>query len=51
MPGSRYTYRITAGANTFTARANSNLDDDVTPDVWTIDQTGTLTCTSDDATS
>jgi hypothetical protein len=51
MPGARYTYRITAATNTFTARANSNLDDDVTEDIWTIDQTGILTCSSDDASS
>ena len=52
--GARYTYTVVAAANTFTATANApnpGLDDDVTPDTWTIIETGTLTCTSNDATS
>jgi len=46
-----YTYAIVAAANTFTATATANLDDDATVDTWTIDQTGVLTCTIDDVTT
>ena len=53
MTGARYSYTITGGAATFTATAGSKgatgLDDDATLDTWQIDQTGVLTCTSDDA--
>lgn len=49
MATARYTYVMTAGANTFTCVATANLDDDATNDVWQIDQTGSLTCTSNDA--
>ena len=49
MTSARYTYFITADANTFTATATSDLDDDATQDVWQIDQDGNLVCSSDDA--
>jgi prepilin-type N-terminal cleavage/methylation domain-containing protein len=49
MASARYTYVLVSAANTFTCTATANLDDDATNDVWTIDQTGTLTCTSNDA--
>ncbi len=50
MPSSNYTYHIDGDAMTFTATATAvNLDDDAAPDVWTIDNTGTLLCLSDDA--
>jgi prepilin-type N-terminal cleavage/methylation domain-containing protein len=49
----RYTYAmVTDGATgqTFTCTATANnLDDDAGLDVWTINQTGTLTCTTDDS--
>ncbi|NLI16246.1 MAG: prepilin-type N-terminal cleavage/methylation domain-containing protein [candidate division Zixibacteria bacterium] len=45
----RYTYVMVAAANTFTCTATANLDDDAANDVWTINETGTLTCTSNDA--
>ncbi len=50
MPTSIYTYTITvADATALTATATSSiLDDDVAIDVWQIDQTGDLQCTSDD---
>jgi len=53
MPTARYSYSL-AGVTvtTFTATAdvpNPGLDDDAAPDTWTIDQDGTLTCTSDDS--
>jgi type IV pilus assembly protein PilA len=47
----RYTYvlsGVTSLAFLCTATASS-LDDDVAVDTWTIDQTGLLQCTSDDA--
>ncbi len=46
----RYSYAMVAAVNTFTCTATAtSLDDDATNDVWTIDDTGTLTCTSDDS--
>jgi prepilin-type N-terminal cleavage/methylation domain-containing protein len=52
-PNARYTYSLVAGANTFTATAdapNPGLDDDATPDTWTMDHLGNLVAVSDDAT-
>jgi prepilin-type N-terminal cleavage/methylation domain-containing protein len=50
----RYSYSLTANQTSFLATAgskrSSGLDDDATLDVWTMDQTGTLTCISNDAT-
>ncbi|MBI5869021.1 MAG: prepilin-type N-terminal cleavage/methylation domain-containing protein [candidate division Zixibacteria bacterium] len=54
MTAARYTYSLVAAANTFTCTANApnpGLDDDATPDTWTINEAGTLLCTSDDATT
>ena len=49
----RYSYSITANQTSFTATAGTKsatgLDDDPTSDIWTIDQTGTLTCVTNDA--
>ncbi|MGB2769448.1 MAG: type II secretion system protein [Candidatus Zixiibacteriota bacterium] len=54
MPSARYSYSLTANRTGFVVTAGSRdangLDDDATLDVWTIDQTGTLTCVTDDAT-
>jgi len=49
MPTARYNYVMTVAGATFTCTATANLDDDATNDVWTIDQTGQLVCTSDDS--
>ncbi len=49
MSTARYSYTITADSTSFTATANANLDDDVAVDTWTINESGTLTCTSNDA--
>ncbi len=49
MAASRYSYAMVANATTFTCTATGNLDDDATNDVWTINQAGTLTNTSDDS--
>jgi type IV pilus assembly protein PilE len=52
-PAVYYSYSITGNGTSFTATAGSKaatgLDDDPTLDVWTIDQTGNLTVTTDDA--
>ncbi len=49
---SRYSYAMVAGSISFTCTATcSNLDDDPAPDVWQIDNTGSLGVTSDDAAS
>jgi type II secretory pathway pseudopilin PulG len=48
MATSKYTYTIVGGANTFTATATANIDDDATIDTWTINQDGTLTNTIND---
>ena len=45
----RYRYTMAAFANTFVCTATANIDDDATVDTWTIDQTGTLSNTIDDA--
>lgn len=47
----RYSYAMTSAANTFSCTATANIDDDATVDTWTIDQTGTLLNTIDDATT
>ncbi len=47
----RYSYVCVGGASTFTATATANLDDDPTIDTWTIDQTGAITCATNDANS
>ncbi len=46
-----YTYDIVAAANTFTATATSNLDDDATIDTWVIDERGVLQNTINDVTT
>jgi prepilin-type N-terminal cleavage/methylation domain-containing protein len=52
MDNARYTYTMVAGAQTFTCTATSGiLDEDALADVWTIDETGDLQVTSDDATT
>ena len=52
-PTARYSYSIGGvSATAFLATAtvaNPGLDDDVAPDTWTINQDGTLLCTSDDS--
>jgi len=51
MTSARYSYVMTAAANSFTCVATANLDDDATNDVWQIDQAGALVCTTDDSVS
>ena len=45
----RYSYAMVAAVDAFTCTATADLDDDVAIDTWTIDETGTLTCTIDDS--
>lgn len=51
-PNAKYTYTIEAADDvSFTGQADwadPGLDDDATPDTWTIDEDGTITHTSDD---
>jgi type IV pilus assembly protein PilE len=51
-PNAKYTYTIeSADATSFLAQADwaaPGLDDDDTPDTWTIDEDGTISHTSDD---
>jgi prepilin-type N-terminal cleavage/methylation domain-containing protein len=50
MPPVRYSYLITVPSrDQFTCTATANLDDDPTVDTWTIDDTGVLTCVTDDS--
>lgn len=51
--GAKYDYVVVVDGGTgFTATATATtLDDDDTEDVWEIDETGALVCTSNDATS
>jgi len=50
MTNARYAYVMTATPLAFTCTATATgLDDDATNDVWVIDETGNLRCTTDDA--
>lgn len=49
--GARYSYACVGGASTFTVTATANLDDDPTIDTWTVNETGAITCTINDANS
>jgi prepilin-type N-terminal cleavage/methylation domain-containing protein len=51
MHTARYTYTITANANTFAATATANLDDDPAIDTWTVSDSGVISCTINDANS
>ena len=50
-PNARYDYTISTAGQTFVATARAELDGDATVDTWTINQSGELNCTQDDATS
>ncbi len=51
MSSARYSYAMTAAANTFTCTATANIDDDATIDTWTIDAQGNMVAVTDDVTS
>jgi len=51
MDNTRYDYSIELTGNTFTATAEASdpgIDDDPTPDIWTVDATGFIVCVSND---
>ena len=48
MIEAKYVYTVAGGANSFTATATANIDDDATIDTWTIDNNGTLINTIND---
>jgi hypothetical protein len=51
MLPARYSYVMSVPSRgVFTCTATANIDDDVTVDTWTIDNTGSLINTIDDAT-
>jgi type IV pilus assembly protein PilE len=51
MNSARYSYALTAAANTFTCTATANIDDDATIDTWSIDAQGNMVAVIDDVTS
>ena len=51
MVPARYLYHMVSAQNTFSCTATANLDDDVTNDVWTIDDAGSLINTTNDVTN
>jgi prepilin-type N-terminal cleavage/methylation domain-containing protein len=51
MNDAKYTYTIAGAANTFTATATANIDDDAAVDTWTMNQAGTLVNTINDVTA
>ena len=50
MTTCKYSFSIAGTANTFTATATGNIDDDPTIDTWTMDHNGVLTNTINDVT-
>ncbi len=49
MAGARYSYVMVSAANTFSCTATSiTLDDDPSPDVWVVDESGVLTNPTND---
>jgi prepilin-type N-terminal cleavage/methylation domain-containing protein len=50
MPAAKYTYTVVGDANSFTATATANIDDDPAVDTWVIDHTGVLVNTINDVT-
>ncbi|MFH1303944.1 MAG: prepilin-type N-terminal cleavage/methylation domain-containing protein [Planctomycetota bacterium] len=46
-----YGYSVALAGTGFTATGTVNLDDDAAMDTWTINDAGTLACTSDDVTA
>ena len=52
LPGNaKYSYRISVSGSGWICAATANLDNDATIDRWTVDQSGRITCATDDATS
>ena len=52
LPGNaKYSYRININGSGWTCAATANLDNDDTIDRWIVDQSGSVHCATDDATS
>ncbi|MCH7878504.1 MAG: hypothetical protein IH914_04220 [candidate division Zixibacteria bacterium] len=52
LPGNvKYSYRININESGWTCTARANLDNDDTIDKWIVDQSGSVHCATDDATS
>ena len=52
LPGNvKYSYRINVNGSGWTCAATANLDNDDTIDRWIVDQSGSIHCVTDDATS
>ena len=52
LPGTaKYSYRININGSGWTCAATANLDNDDTIDRWIVDQSGSIHCVTDDATS
>ncbi|HWR82988.1 MAG TPA: prepilin-type N-terminal cleavage/methylation domain-containing protein [Candidatus Deferrimicrobium sp.] len=51
MSNAAYSYNVVGNANSFTATASGNIDDDATLDTWVITDAGILTNTVNDITT
>ena len=52
LPGNvKYSYRINVNGSGWTCVATANLDNDAIIDRWIVDQSGSIRCATDDATS
>ena len=52
IPGSvRYRYQLTARGTSWSCNATANIDQDATIDSWVVDQSGRVTCATNDAVS
>lgn len=52
LPGNvQYSYRINVNGSGWTCAATANLDNDATIDRWIVDQSGSVRCATDDASS
>ena len=47
----RYRYQLTARGSSWNCSATANIDQDATVDTWVVDQSGRITCATNDVTS
>jgi hypothetical protein len=50
-PTARYRYQLTARGSSWNCNATANIDQDATIDTWIVDQSGRVTCATNDAVS
>ena len=50
-PTARYRYQLTARGSSWSCNATANIDADATIDTWIVDQSGRVTCATNDAVS